>query len=184
MLPDRVKNNQLPERIQKKIKPEVIQQIEEHEEFDKGQLQTLAMKCKGKDKCPYGIDCPLDKPKLGNRCQLEIYYQEKWFDDYIASFGLEPSNKTYTNLVVSLVQVEVQLMRQQSIIQEEGFQQTVVTETADGKKRYDKKLHNVLTLIEQLENRKVKILKELKGLQTQTNTEQIVGDLAKLFQKQ
>jgi DNA-directed RNA polymerase specialized sigma54-like protein len=39
----------------------------------------------------------------------------------------------------------------------------VVTESEDGRKKYDKKLHNVLQLIDQLEKRKATIIKEIRN---------------------
>ena len=184
MLPERAKEAQrqsLPERVVKKLGRNVLAELEDHEEFDKGQLQTLALVCKGKDKCPYGTDCPVSKPPVSERCPMEIYYQEKWFAEYCESYNIDPVDKSQASLVVSLISVEIQLMRQQSIIAKEGFEQMVVTESEDGRKKYDKKLHNVLQLIDQLEKRKATIIKEIRNSVSTKQTNQIVGDIAQIL---
>ena len=193
MLPERITENKpekqeskphLPERLVKKIGQDVLAQIEEQSEYDKGQLNTLVQFCRGKQKCPYGPECPVKTPPAGERCPLELYYQEKWFDEYVSSYNVLPSDKKMQAFIVSLVQIEIQLMRQQSIIQSEGFEQVIVTETEDGRKKYDKKLHNVLTLINQLEDRKTKIMKQLDSLQQTKATQNIIGDLAQALSQQ
>lgn len=184
MLPERIldkKYQSLPERVVKRLGKNVLAEIEQQEHFDKGQLQTLQITCKGKDKCPYGTECPLSKPPVEERCQLEIYYQEKWFNEYSDQYNADVSNRSLVSLIISLVSVEIQLMRQQQIIAKEGFEQMIVTETEDGKKKFDKKLHNVIQLIDMLEKRKTSILKELSNAQTTKQTNQIVGDIAQLL---
>ena len=192
MLPERIKKDgkqtlekpHLPERLVQKIGSDALAQIEEQNEYEKGQLTTLVQYCRGKNKCPYGPECPIKNPPAGERCPLELYYQEKWFDEYVQSYNILPSDKKMQTLVVSLVAIEIQLMRQQAIIQQDGFEQTIVTETEDGRKKYDKKLHNVLTLINQLEDRKAKIMKQLDSMVQTKNTETIIGDLAQMLSKQ
>lgn len=182
MLPDRVLQT-MSERTISKVGQQAIEQIAEKQEFDKGQLQTLQMICKGIDKCPYGTDCPLQQPEEHKRCQLEIVYQEKWYNEYQQQYGIEHNDKRYQSILTTLISIEIQLMRQQQIISKEGFEQIVVTETEDGKKKYDKKLHNVLQLIDKLEDRKLKVIKELKDVQVQQQTQQLLGDITQLFNK-
>ena len=183
MLPDKVRNisQHLPERVQQRIGKDVLAQIEEQSEYDRGQLQTLAQFCKGKDSCQYGQECPIKDPTVGQRCQLELYYSEKWFNDYVESYNVEPSDRKLQQLIVSLVQVDIQLMRQQQIIQHDGFEQYIVTETEAGDRKFDKKLHNVLTLVNQLEDRRTKIMKQLSEFVQSKQTQDVIGDIAQLL---
>ena len=183
MLPDRAKNEMqhLPDRIQSKLGKDILAQIEEQTEYDRGQLQTIAQVCKGKESCQYGQECPLKQVETGQRCQLEIYYCEKWFNDYVESYNIEPQDRKLQQLVVSLVSIDIQLMRQQQIISRDGFEQYIVTEAENGGKKFDKRLHNVLTLVNQLEDRRTKVMKQLQEFVQSKQTQDVIGDIAQLL---
>lgn len=180
-LPD-LKRQSLPERVVKKIGVDQLQKIETNLDFDKGQLQTIAQICKGKEKCAYGSECPLQDQPVNQRCPVEIYYQERWAQDYRTSYAIDQTNRQYDQMIVSLVAVDIELLRARQIIQKEGFEEVVVTESED-KKRIEKKLHSVIQLINTLEDRKLKLIKELKGMLQQEQTTQIFGDLASRLSK-
>lgn len=146
-----------------------------------GQLQTVQIKCKGKKKCVYEQDCPFEAPAVGQPCQLEVYYQQKWAADYMNEFGIFAGERQLMSLISSLVQTELQLMRQQAQLQNDGLEQIVITETESGDKRIDKKLHNMITLIDQLERRKIQLLKRIKEETEQRQTEQVVGNIVDLL---
>lgn len=177
-----IEQPKLPSRVFSKLKPEVIEAIErKNPHFDFGQLQTLQFLCNGKNKCPYRQDCPFDEQPVGERCQLELYYQEKWLSDYLRQFGISQTEKTLLSIVVSLVTVDIQLMRQQSQLQQEGFEQYIFVETEDGNKKVDKKLHNLLSLVDTLERRKISLIKQIKEDVGNQQTQKILGSIVDIL---
>lgn len=185
---DKITKNYLPERVMKKLSDKQMQEFEQNvNNFSNGQLQTQQMMCKGDaDKCPYRHDCPFYKSKeypKGDRCPLELYYAQKWLDEYIKTFSINEEDKHHISLLVSLVVIEVQLMRQQQQVQAEGFEQNVVYKGKEETITIDKKLHNALLLIEQLENRKFKLYKMLQEISEQNKSYQMVGDISSILSK-
>lgn len=169
------------QKIESKIGIKRIEEIEQSPELLTGQVHTVQMRCNGKQKCPYGDECPVSEPPVGKKCALELYQQHNMYLQLIDKFNAH-NNETLKQLIRSLVSVEIQLARQNAIIQSEGFEQYIVTESEDGKKTVQKKLHNVTVLIDQLENRKVKILKQIQDEIQHSNATAIAGDLAQLFE--
>jgi len=50
-----------------------------------------------------------------------------------------------------------------------------------GDKKFDKKLHNVLTLVNQLEDRRTKVMKQLSEFVQSKQTQDVIGDIAQLL---
>lgn len=173
----------LPDRIMKKLSKEVIAQLERNQpDFELGQLATLQLVCKGQDKCPYKGRCPVQGNELlDESCPLELLYQRRWFNEYLDSFQVQQSDRQQASLINSLVATELQLMRQQQQLQHDGMEELVITESENGKK-IERKLHSIYQLVENLENRKVKLLKSLTELYGGQSVN-IVGDLSSLLSK-
>ena len=151
--------------------------------MDLGQLATVQQICKGKEKCPYRRDCPFETPPVDEQCALEVYYQQKWTNEYMNEYGVFPGERQLMSLIQSLVSIDIQLMRQNAHISQEGLEQYIYVEDENGKKKVDKKLHNLFALIDQLEKRRQQLLKQIKE-ETQTKqAQQVFGNIVDLLSK-
>lgn len=166
----------------KKLSKELVNQLEQNQpEFELGQLSTLQLICKGTEKCPYKGRCPITDGLPGESCPLELLYQRRWYNEYTDSFQVQQNDKQQASLINSLVATELQLMRQQQQLQYDGMEELVITESEQGKK-IEKKLHSIYQLVENLENRKLKLLKSLNELYGGQSVN-IVGDLSSVLSK-
>jgi len=165
-----------------------------------GELYTGILHCNGLKKCPYKTDCPFISYKLpakdneedsssddmlpvGQKCPMEITLAKKWYEAYLDEFtSNQQLTRSLNQLVVTLVSIDIEIMRANSMIADEGFEQNVITETETGVK-YDKKLHNVLFHIENLQKRREKIITKLQQSKKDAPEEQDLSKFVEALKK-
>ena len=187
LLPDIRKH--LPKRVQRYLNEEQIKDLDNNKDIlARGDISTIQMMCRGKEKCPYGESCPFQNsaPPIGKPCPLEAMYQEQWLEDYIKAYGLDPGKKSHIALVQAIVTTDIELMRARAQLQYEGFEEHIYIEEEDeGKRRvrHEKKLHNLVELIDRLEKRKLQYLRELNRFAEENRIDAQVLDPQNLIKK-
>ncbi len=140
-----------------------------------GELYTDILMCKGLQACPYQNDCPLlleSEPsenyiKVGEKCILELSLAKEWAKQYSFEYRIAANSRTQTQLVSSLVQIDIEIMRCNAFLSKEGFEQEIVMQKAGNIEIQSKQLHNLLSLIENLHKRREKVVSKLSALTTE-----------------
>lgn len=149
----------LPERVQNMMMQRVMQLRE-------GAVFTVAMECKGFERCPYGSRCPYKvqeglEPPIGETCPLEEYLSALWYEEYITEYEVKFGKRTEEQLVATLVMIDVELSRANAKIARDGMEQLVITEFEEGGKKIDTKLHTLYAHINNLHVRRDRIIETL-----------------------
>jgi hypothetical protein len=149
-----------PARVRELIKKKINM-------LQSGELYTVVKLCDGIEKCQYGKDCPLylegssEHVQLSEKCILEYEMAKNWFLQYLSEFDVKYENRSEISLLMSLVEIDIEIMRSNAAISKEGMEQTVVSEREDGRTVFDKKIHTLLSHVDNLHKRRDRVITKL-----------------------
>ncbi len=128
--------------------------------YSGGVSYTSVLVCNGLERCPYKPECPLDPNyPVGRRCPLERALADRWYDEYFNNLKINPSNRSETGMLQTLITMELQLMRANAELSYKGLQQPTYKTGGDGNTFIEMKQNNLITTIQKLNDQKVNLLK-------------------------